>query len=157
MTGWCVLRIQGVSGVERSVFELFNGLPNGLHPLFRALYRVGFLVALGLVGAAALVGRRWRLVRDLLLAGVGSALIAVILNRLVGEPAEAPALFHLVSRWPAGPSFPSVRMALVVGLMAVIAAVARPRWPDNKRVCNSAIASTRPSASQYTERTEVRP
>ena len=118
VTGWCVLRIQGVSGVERSVFELFNGLPNGLHPLFRALYRVGFLVALGLVGAAALVGRRWRLVRDLLLAGVGSALIAVILNRLVGEPAEASALFHLVSRWPAGPSFPSVRMALVVGVFA---------------------------------------
>jgi len=115
---WCVLRVQGVSGVERSVFEFFNSLPSGLHPLFRAFYRVGFVVAVGLVGAAALVGRRWRLVRDLVLAGIGSAVLAVVLNHVVGEPADAAALFHLVRRWPAGPSFPSVRVALVVGVFA---------------------------------------
>jgi membrane-associated phospholipid phosphatase/uncharacterized membrane protein YbhN (UPF0104 family) len=118
VVAWCVLRVQGVSGVERTVFEAFNSLPNSLHPLFRALYRVGIVVAVGVVGAAALVGRRWRLVRDLVLAGVGSAVLAVVLNHAVGEPDGAAALFHLVRRWPAGPSFPSARVALVVGVFA---------------------------------------
>jgi undecaprenyl-diphosphatase len=118
IVAWCVLRVQGVSGAERTVFEFFNSLPNGLHPLFRSFYRVGFLAAVGLVGAAAVIGRRWRLVRDLVLAGVGSSLIATLLNHLVGEPGGAAALFHLVRRWPAGPSFPAKHVALVVGVFA---------------------------------------
>ena len=127
VVAWCVLRVQGVSGAERTVFEFFNSLPNGLHPLFRSFYRVGFLVAVGLVGAAAVVGRRWRLVRDLVLAGVGSSLVAVLLNHLVGEPAGAATLFHLVRRWPAGPSFPSKHVALVVGVFAAASPyLARP-------------------------------
>jgi hypothetical protein len=111
IVAWFVLRVPRVSGLERSVFEFFNSAPNGLHQFFRAIYRVGFILVLGLVGAAALIGRRWRLVRDLVLAGVGSALVAVALNHAVGEPAGAAALFHLVRRWPAGPGFPSTRLA----------------------------------------------
>jgi undecaprenyl-diphosphatase len=118
VVAWCVLRVPGVSGVERTVFKLFNSLPNDLHTLFRVSYRVGFLVAVGLVGASAVIGRRWRLARDLALAGVGSAVIARLLSHVVGEPAGAPALFHLIRRWPAGPSFPSTRLALVVGVFA---------------------------------------
>jgi len=34
----------------------------------------------------------------------------------------------------------SIRMALVVGLMAVIAAIARPRWPDRAGVAHSVVA-----------------
>jgi membrane-associated phospholipid phosphatase len=127
VVAWCVLRVEGVSGVERTIFEFFNSLPNGLHPLFRVLYRVGFLVAVGLVGASAVIVRRWRLARDLALAGVGSAVIAVLLNHVVGEPAGAAALFHLIRRWPAGPSFPSIRVALVVGVFAAASPyLARP-------------------------------
>jgi undecaprenyl-diphosphatase len=118
VVAWCIVRARGVSGVERSVFEAVNSLPDGLHPMFGVLYRVGFLVAMGLVGAAAVIGRRWHLVRDLTLAGIGSAVTAVVLNHVVGEPVGAPSLFHLIRRWPAGPSFPSIRLALVIGVFA---------------------------------------
>ncbi|MGA2010358.1 MAG: lysylphosphatidylglycerol synthase transmembrane domain-containing protein [Solirubrobacteraceae bacterium] len=124
---WCVARVQGVGGMERAVFEAFNSLPNGLHAVFRVLYRVGFLVAVGLVGASAMIGRRWRLARDLALAGGSSAAVAILLNHVVGEPAGAAALFHLIRRWPAGPSFPSIRVALVVGVFAAASPyLARP-------------------------------
>ena len=66
---------------ERNLFEFFNSLPDGLQALFRGLYAVGTLWALGLVFAAALVARRWRLARDLFLAG----LLAWGAARLIGE------------------------------------------------------------------------
>src|SRR5512139_2299103 len=34
----------------------------------------------------------------------------------------------------------AIRMALVVGLMAVIAAIARPKWPDRAGIVHSAVA-----------------
>jgi drug/metabolite transporter (DMT)-like permease len=34
----------------------------------------------------------------------------------------------------------SIRMALVVGLMAIIAAIARPRWPDRAGIAHSVVA-----------------
>jgi glycosyltransferase 2 family protein len=127
VVAWFVARVAGVSGAERAVFELFNSLPGGLHPLFRSFYRVGFAVAVGLVGAAALIGRRWRLVRDLVLAAAVASALATLLNHAVGEPPGAAALFHLIRRWPAGPSFPSTRVALVVAVFAAAAPyLARP-------------------------------
>jgi undecaprenyl-diphosphatase len=127
LVAWCVLRVSGVSGAERTIFELFNSLPNGLEPLFRAFYRVGFLLAVGLIGAAAVFGGRWHLARDLALGGLAASLIAMMLNHLAGEPSGAAALFHLVRRWPGGPSFASIRLALVVGVFAAASPyLARP-------------------------------
>ena len=34
----------------------------------------------------------------------------------------------------------TIRMALVVGLMAVIAAIARPKWPDRIGIAHSVVA-----------------
>src|SRR3954468_4165854 len=34
----------------------------------------------------------------------------------------------------------AIRMALVVGLMAIIAAIARPRWPDRVGIAHSVVA-----------------
>jgi drug/metabolite transporter (DMT)-like permease len=34
----------------------------------------------------------------------------------------------------------AIRMALVVGLMAVIAAIARPKWPDRIGIAHSVVA-----------------
>ncbi|MDQ6928810.1 MAG: hypothetical protein M3159_09175, partial [Actinomycetota bacterium] len=69
-----------LTDLERNLFQLFNGLPGGLKPLFRALYGLGGLWAVGLVFSAALFARRWRLARDLLLAGV----VAWATARLIG-------------------------------------------------------------------------
>src|SRR5690348_15238151 len=66
---------------ERALFDVFNSLPNGLLPLFRSIYRLGALWAVGLVVVSALVGRRWHLARDLLIAGV----LAWAFGRIMGE------------------------------------------------------------------------
>src|SRR5438445_13121526 len=39
-------------------------------------------------------------------------------------------------------SYLAIRMAIVVGLMAVIAAIARPQWPDATGTFHSAVAGT---------------
>src|SRR5215203_5759251 len=50
---------------EKNLFTTLNGLPNELDSLFRLIYSLGALWALGLVIIAALVMKRWRLARDL--------------------------------------------------------------------------------------------
>src|SRR5207244_3719110 len=59
-----------VTASERAVYDLLVSVPDQLDTLFLALYRLGALWAVGLVVAAALVARRIRLGRDLLVAGV---------------------------------------------------------------------------------------
>jgi len=61
-----------VTASERALLDLFNSLPGGLVRLGRGLYRLGALWAVGLVVVAALVGRRWRLARDLLLSALNA-------------------------------------------------------------------------------------
>src|SRR5947207_13840532 len=72
-----------VTPSERAIFDLFNTLPNGLATLFRALYRLGALWAVGLVVVAALVAGRRRLARDLVVAGVLAWASARALGELV--------------------------------------------------------------------------
>ena len=61
---------------EDSLFQLVNGLPDALAPFFKLLYRFGALWALGLVVVAALVARRWRLARDMAIAGCAAWFLA---------------------------------------------------------------------------------
>jgi hypothetical protein len=77
----CCFRANHVSPSDSSLFQFFNTLPEGLRSLFEALYRLGALWAVGLVVAAALVARRWRLARDLLVSGA----LAWALGRILGE------------------------------------------------------------------------
>ena len=41
---------------------------------------------------------------------------------------------------PSRLTYLAIRMAIVVGLMAVIVAVARPAWPDRIEIAHSAVA-----------------
>ncbi len=117
-----------VTRSERAVFDLFNTLPGGLAPVFRALYRLGALWAVGLVVVAALVAGRRRLARDLVVAGA----LAWASARALGEVVDAHEGFGRTLRIAAGfdtnPStFPSVRVAIVVAVIGVSAPyVARP-------------------------------
>src|SRR5262245_42441379 len=47
------------STFEKDLFTTLNGLPSQLESLFRLLYALGALWAVGLVVVAALVARRW--------------------------------------------------------------------------------------------------
>src|SRR5215470_9292368 len=64
---------------EKDLFTTLNGLPEQLDSLFRLLYGIGALWALGLVVVAALIAKRWRLARDMAVGGV----VTWALGRLV--------------------------------------------------------------------------
>jgi glycosyltransferase 2 family protein len=111
-------RASNVSATEANIFDLFHSLPRGLEPLFRVLERVGGLWALGLVAAAALLGRRWRLARDLLLSGFLAWAIARVLGSdVVGHIGLRASLRTLTHR-ATTPAFPLVRLSLVVAVVA---------------------------------------
>ena len=134
-----------VTPSERAFFDLFNTLPGDLEPLFRALYRLGTLWAVGLVVVAALVGRRWRLGRDLLVAGV----LAWGFGRSIAESVGAHESIGRSVRLAAGfggvPPFPAVRLAVTVAVIAVAAPyVTRPT-----RVVGAVLAAGVAVAAMY--------
>jgi undecaprenyl-diphosphatase len=117
-----------VTRSERAVFDLFNTLPDALAPLFRSLYRLGALWAVGLVVVAALVAGRVRLARDLVIAGV----LAWASARALGEIVDAHEGIAHSLRIAAGlgespAAYPSVRVAVVVAVIVAAAPyVTRP-------------------------------
>ena len=116
-----------VTPSERAFFDLFNTLPGDLEPLFRALYRLGTLWAVGLVVVAALVGRRWRLARDLFGAGVLAWAVGRSIAEAVGAHESIGRSVRLAAGFGGVPPFPAVRLAVTVAVIAVAAPyVTRP-------------------------------
>jgi glycosyltransferase 2 family protein len=108
-----------VTRTERTVFQFFNSLPSGLQSLFAVVYRLGALWAVALVGAAALVARRWRLARDLLLSGALAWGLARIVGLVVVEHESLRRSLSAITRLGnTTPSFPNARLALVVAVVA---------------------------------------
>jgi undecaprenyl-diphosphatase len=103
---------------ERNLYSLLNGLPNDLRDFFKALYSLGTLWAVGLVVVAAVVARRWRLARDMAIAGFAAWFIARLLGSLVVVDASLEKSLDIVTRFGDGtPSFPVVRLAVVVAVV----------------------------------------
>jgi len=104
------------TGFETKVFETVNALPDQLQGLAEFLYQIGTLWALGLVLVAALLARRWRLARDLLLAGVVAWVLGRILAVLIGGDSISDAV-DIVVRADATPSYPLVRIGVIAAVM----------------------------------------
>lgn len=114
------------SAVEKDVFRLFNDLPGEWSSLFRTLYTAGTLWAAALAVAAALVARRWRLARDLVVAGLAAWAIAHALGAWVAGEGLSES-FKAVTRVGVTPQFPQPRLAIVVAVIATAAPyLARP-------------------------------
>ena len=107
-----------VTASERAFFDLFNTLPGGLAPMFRALYRLGALWAVGLVVVAALVARRWHLARDLLAAGLLAWAAARVIGLVVVAHEGIVHSVRIATGAGGSPAFPSVRVAVVVAVIA---------------------------------------
>jgi undecaprenyl-diphosphatase len=116
------------SQASKNVTTLINGLPDYLDSFFELVFGLGALWAVGLVVVAALVARRWRLARDLLLAGVGCWVIARVIGQVVVVDHDLAKSLDIVTRWGDGsPSFPAVRVAIIVAVIAVASPyVSRP-------------------------------
>jgi uncharacterized membrane protein YbhN (UPF0104 family)/tRNA A-37 threonylcarbamoyl transferase component Bud32 len=104
---------------ENDLFQLINGLPDALAPLFELLYRFGALWALGLVVVAALVARRWRLARDMAIAGLAAWFAARLIGVIVVGSSSIMKGIDYASRYDETPSFPVVRLAIIVAVIAV--------------------------------------
>lgn len=106
------------SQAELDLFQLVNGLPDDLVSFFRVLYAFGALWALGIVVFAALVARRWRLARDLLIAGIVAWVLARLLGALVVDHTNVKETFDAVVRLDQdSPEFPTVRLAMIVAVV----------------------------------------
>jgi undecaprenyl-diphosphatase len=104
---------------ELDLFEAINGLPNELDSAFRAIYGLSALWAVGLVLVAALVARRWRLARDLAIAGVVSWAAARVIGEIVAGSGGISASVKVVVRiGQSSPSFPVARLAVLVAVIS---------------------------------------
>jgi len=117
-----------VTRSERAVFDLFNTLPGGLAPVFRSLYRLGALWAVGLVVVAALVGGRRRLARDLVVAGVLAWASARALGEIVDAHEGIARTLRIAAGFGGTPAvYPSARIAVIVAVIGAAAPyVTRP-------------------------------
>jgi undecaprenyl-diphosphatase len=116
-----------VSASERAVVELVATIPRGLDSLLLGLYRLGAMWALGLVVVAALVVRRWRLARDLFVAGLVTAVAARLMGQIVVAHSTFGGSIRVATRFGVSQQFPAVRVAVVVSVIATAAPyVARP-------------------------------
>ncbi len=117
-----------VTRSERAVFDLFNTLPGGLAPVFRSLYRLGALWAVGLVVVAALVAGRRRLARDLVVAGVLAWASARALGEIVDAHEGIGHTLRIAAGFGGSPAvYPSVRIAVIVAVIGAAAPyVTRP-------------------------------
>jgi undecaprenyl-diphosphatase len=102
---------------EQDLFAFFNGLPNDLQSLFVTIYRVGALWAVGLVVAAALIARRWRLARDLAISGVAAWFFGRFIGVIVAAHESIGDGIRVVTRLDDSPSFPVVRLAVIAAVI----------------------------------------
>lgn len=103
---------------ERTIFQFFNELPSWLQSVFSSLYQFGGLWVLAIVVAAALLARRWRLARDLVLSGAVAWASARVIGLVIVEHQSLRKSLSVVTRFGVTPAFPSARLALVVAIVA---------------------------------------
>jgi undecaprenyl-diphosphatase len=115
---WMIAHQGHETPTERDLFEFFNQLPDALRSLFSLLYRFGALWALAIIAFAALFARRWRLARDLAIAGLLAWFIARLIGELVVDDASLNKSLHVITRFRDTPSFPVARLALIVAVIA---------------------------------------
>jgi uncharacterized membrane protein YbhN (UPF0104 family) len=103
--------------IELHIVELASDLPADVYGFFVVLFGLGALWAVALVGLAAVAARRWRLARDLVLAGFTAWFLGRLLGAFV-DTSSATAAFRAVVEDASTPRFPCVPVAVVVAVVA---------------------------------------
>jgi undecaprenyl-diphosphatase len=107
-----------VSATEQALYDLVASVPRRVDPVFLALYRLGVLWAIGILVVAVLVARRWRLARDLVVAGVVTSLAARLMGEIVVAHSTFGGSLRAATRFGTSQAFPSVRVAVVVAVIS---------------------------------------
>ena len=119
-----------VSGTERGVFSVINGLPPAVAVILVPIMQAGNLLAGPLAAAVALVARRRRLAIELLSAGWLAWFAADPIKALVGRgrPTQLMADAVVRSAPATGGGFPSGHVTVAAALATVAAAWVPWRW-----------------------------
>jgi uncharacterized protein (TIRG00374 family) len=116
----CAFHHDHPTDFEEQIFAALNDLPNAFKGFFETLFELGTLWGVGLVVVAGLLARRWRLARDLALAGVVAWLIGRILAELIGSESLGDTV-DVVVRAGSTPSYPLVRLAVITAIVGAAA------------------------------------
>ena len=101
---------------EATVVDWFLQAPDWLDTILEAILLLGSVWAVVVLAGSTLVARRWRLARDLLLAGLGTWVVALWLGELVQRERSAE-LAELVAAG-GGEQYPVVKVAVITALVA---------------------------------------
>jgi uncharacterized membrane protein YbhN (UPF0104 family) len=104
---------------EADVSEFFLEAPSWISTALEAVLNLGSLWAVIVLAGGALVARRWRLARDLVVAGLGTWIIARTMAVLV-EPSRSADLGEIFTADDL-PSYPVVKVAVVTALVSTAA------------------------------------
>ncbi len=120
----CWLITRANSSAEQTVASTMASAPDGIRWLVSVIW---WLTSIGLIvitGALALVSRRWSVVRDIGLSGVGAWLVSLVLASVLGASGGRPPTSSLAQF---DPTFPVALVAATVGV-AVAALPYLSRW-----------------------------
>lgn len=107
------------SDVSLSIFHAVNGLPGDLRPVSDLLYDLATLWTVAVVAVASVWGRRWRLARDLLLAGIVAWLAARGLGLVLENGFRRGLTATIRSR--SSTDFPNVPLSVATAVVATAA------------------------------------
>lgn len=111
---------------EVDIVRSIADLPHDAHSLVTLIYRILAIWAIGLLIFGAILVRRWRLTRDLVVAAVAAWSIGRVLAFYTRDSRFWDAVKDTVDLTDA-PRFPTVRMAVVVAMVVVASPyLARP-------------------------------
>jgi len=106
------------NATEEAVVRFFDSIPHGARTLFLILYQLAALWALGLLVVTVLLLRRWRLARDLAVAGAAAWVLGRLLAFLLHDAGLWDA-FRVTFDLTGAPRFPLVRVAVAVATVLV--------------------------------------
>src|SRR6478735_16567 len=114
------------TATEEAVVRLFDSIPHGARTLFLILYQLAALWAVGLLVVTVLLLRRWRLARDLAVAGASAWVLGRLIAFLVHDTGLWDA-FRVTFDLTGAPRFPMVRLTVAVATVLVASPhLARP-------------------------------
>ncbi len=110
------VRTDNITRAEVRVEQFFTSLSDGISGVFAALLGVGTLWGVGLVVAAALLARRWRLALVLGLAGALAWFFGKFVGLLTAGVSVANAISGVFNGRPSG-SYPAVHLAVIAAVI----------------------------------------
>jgi len=110
----CWLAVRTGPHAEDQIASFLHSAPNGVSWLVATVWWVGTVGVLATLVVVALLSRRWQVIRDALVAGLGAWLVTVALHALLGPTGGRPPDPALAG---VDLSFPIARLAVTVAVI----------------------------------------